>query len=137
MAGLRDLSARLKELQSVPSRIARRVAASINEQLADQFEQGVNAYGNAWKPLLPQTIRRKKGDARILRRTDELSTNTIAKPMAGSGIEIESLDYGEKHQTGTKHMVARKILPDGSALPRGWTDAIEEASADEFGKVMK
>lgn len=137
MAGLRDLAARMKDLEGIPSRIAKRVSADINEELTNEFEQGVNAYGNAWKPLLPQTIRRKGGDDRILRRTDELSSKTRARPTAGAGIEIETLDYNEKHQTGTKHMAARKVLPDGSALPRSWQESIKNATSEEFGKAMK
>ncbi len=137
MAGLRDLADRLAQLEGIPSRIAGEVAAKISASLQSQFDGGVNAYGNAWKPLLPQTVRRKGGDSRILRRTDALSAATVAKPTAGAGIEISTLDYGRFHQTGTKHMVARKILPDGSALPKPWSEAIQEASDNAFSKVLK
>ncbi len=133
MAGFRDLADRLAELEDIPSRIAAEVADEINESLINEFDSGVNAYGNAWKPLLPQTVRRKRGDARILRRTDALSAATRAVPTSGAGIEIQSLDYGSFHQNGTKRMVARKILPDGSTLPPAWSDAIEGAMARAFG----
>jgi hypothetical protein len=136
MAGAADLAARLAELAKIPSRVAARVASDIDAQLKGEFDHGVNAYGNAWKPLLPQTIRRKRGDARILRRTDQLSAETGAKPAAGAGIEITSLDYGSFHQTGTSRMVARKILPDGGALPKPWTESIQSALDDEFGKAL-
>ena len=137
MAGFRDLADRLAELEGLPSRITSEVAGAINAEIGKQFADGNNAYGNAWKPLLPQTVKRKGGDARILRRTDALSEATRATPTSGSGIEIESLDYGSFHQSGTKRMVARKILPDGSALPKSWSDAIAEAASRAFAKVKR
>lgn len=137
MAGYRDLAARLAELAKVPSRVVKEAAAEISEQLSGQYDAGVNAYGNAWKPLLPQTVRRKRGDARILRRTDEMSAGTLARPMSGAGIEIVVPFPGEIHQTGTKNMVARKIMPDGSALPKPWSEAIARAHANAFGETMK
>ncbi len=137
MAGFADLAARLDEIAKVPSRIAAPVAEEINASLQEQFETGVNAYGNAWKPLLPQTVRRKKGDTRILRRTDTLSAETYARPMAGAGIEIVSRTPGDFHQNGTKHMVPRKILPDGATLPKKWQEAIAKAFNEEFEKATK
>jgi len=137
MAGFRDLADRLAELEGIPSRITTEVAGVIDASLRDQFDSGVNAYGNPWKPLLPQTVRRKRGDARILRRTDALSSETRATPTSGAGIEITSIDYGSLHQSGTKNMVARKILPDGSALPKPWTEAIADATHRAFVKVLK
>lgn len=137
MAGFRDLADRLAELTEIPSRISAEVASEINDGLSAQFDSGVNAYGTPWKPLKPSTVMRKRGDARILRRTDELSAETRAVPAGGAGITIESLDYGTFHQTGTRNMVARKILPDGSALPPPWEKAIQTALDNEFGKAMK
>jgi hypothetical protein len=136
MAGFRDLSDRLAELQGLPSRITREASESITELLAEEFAQSKNAYGNAWKPLKTSTVRRKGGDTRILRDTDDLASATVARPSSGSGIEIVSGDVGGYHQTGTKRMVARKILPDGSALPKSWTQAVQDAAENAFKKVM-
>ncbi len=137
MSGLRDLTERLAELDDIPSRIAREVSDGINAELADQFNAGTDPYGNAWDPLLPQTVRRKKGDARILRRTDALSSNTIAKPSQGAGVEISSVEYGMRHQGGTVHMVARPILPDGEELPEAWQEVIEKASEKAVRKALR
>jgi phage gpG-like protein len=133
VAGIQDLIARLNELRKMPSRITKAVAARIDEELKAQFERSVNAYGNPWKPLLPQTVRRKFGDARILRRTDELSQGIAAKAASGSGIEITAPAYGQFHQTGTKFMAARKLFPDGKALPPAWRAIIADEMAKAFG----
>ncbi len=141
MAGFKDLMARMAELEGIPSRIAKEVAEGISALVADEFAGSHDPYGKPWKPLLPQTVRRKGGDTRILRRTDAMSSGITVKPTAGSGIAIDvgntSTPYGEYHQSGTKHMVARKILPDGSSLPKAWEAVIEEASARAFKKVLK
>ncbi len=136
MAGFADLAANLAELEGIPSRIAKEVADGIGALVADEFESGTDPYGRAWKALLPSTLKRKGGDSRILRRTDALSGSTLAKASSGAGVEIVSLEYGEKHQTGTKHMVARKILPDGSDLPEAWSEVIDIATQNAFKKAL-
>ncbi len=137
MAGFKDLADRLAELEGLPSRIAKEVAQGIGVLVANQFESSIDPYGRPWKPLLKQTLKRKGGDSRILRRTDNLAGNTRVAASQGSGVDIISIDYGQVHQTGTKHMVARKILPDGSNLPKAWEAVIEEASARAFKKALK
>ncbi len=138
MSGFADLAERLSELEDIPSRIAREVADGITEEIRTQFDAGTDPYGAPWAPLLPQTVRRKAGDRRILRRTDRLSSETVARPTSGSGIEITSLPYGGVHQVGDgSRMVARPPLPDGDELPESWQDIIETSSAKAFKKAMR
>lgn len=137
MAGMKDLADRLAELEGIPSRIAAEVAEGISALVADEFAGSHDPYGKPWKPLLPQTVRRKGGDSRILRQTDDLSSSTVAKPASGAGVDVISIDVGKYHQTGTRNMVARKILPDGENLPKSWEAVIEGAAERAFKKVMK
>lgn len=137
MSGFQDLADRLAELQDIPSRIAGEVASGITEGLRQQFDASTDPYGQAWKPLRPQTIKRKGGDSRILRREDVLSSETIARPTAGAGIEITSVAYGQFHQNGTQHMVSRKVLPDGDELPEAWQDLIDAAATAAVRKALR
>jgi hypothetical protein len=137
MSGFADLAATLAELDDIPSRIAGEVADGINEEIRQQFDSGTDPYGAPWGPLLPQTVRRKGGDRRILRRADALSVETVARPTAGAGVEISSVDYGGRHQGGTKHMIARPILPDEGELPESWQEVIEKATEKAFKKAMR
>ncbi len=130
MAGFADLAAILEELEGIPSRVSSEVAQGINALLKEEFDNGTDPYGNPWTPLLPQTIRRKGGDTRILRDTDALSSGTIAKASQGAGVEIVSIEYGQYHQA------TRQILPEGE-LPTAWQDVIEQATERAFKKVMK
>ncbi len=129
--GFKDLADTLAELEDIPSRIAGEVALGITEELRLQFDQGVDPYGKPWAPLLPQTVRRKGGDRRILRRSDTMSSETVARATSGAGIEISSVEYGQYHQT------SRKILPDEGELPETWQDLIGSAADKAFSKVMK
>lgn len=127
----------LSELDGIPSRIARTVADRLNEEIGDQFVRQTDPYGKPWAPLLPSTVRRKRGDTRILARTDELASTTEASPTAGAGIEITSVEYGQFHQSGTKNMTRRAVLPDEGELPPAWLDIIQEATDEEFAKAMR
>lgn len=137
--GFADLAARLRELEGIPSRISGEVAKGINTEIQKQFTSGNDPYGRAWAPLLPQTVRRKGGDRRILRRTDKLKSETVARPMSGAGVEVTSLSYGGVHQVGdpSHNLVARPIGPDGSELPESWQKVIDKASSDAFKKALR
>jgi hypothetical protein len=137
MSAFDDLAATLAELDDVPSRISSEVADGINVLIADQFASGSDPYGAPWAPLLPQTVRRKGGDARILLRSDDLAAQTVARPTSGAGVEITSVGYGGRHQGGTKHMVARPILPDGGELPESWQEVIDTATESAFKKALR
>lgn len=138
MAGFADLQERLAELEGIPSRISSEVASKITESIRQQFDAGRDPYGNPWAPLLESTVRRKRGDRRILRRSDALSGETIARPTSGAGIEITSEPYGGVHQEGDgSRMVARPILPDGAELPEEWQEIIETATENAVRKAMR
>lgn len=137
MSGFRDLADTLAELEDIPSRIAGEVADGITEEIRQQFDRGCDPYGTPWAPLKPQTVRRKGGDKRVLRRGDVLSSETIARPTAGAGVEITSVEYGMRHQGGTVHMVARPVLPDGGELPEAWQEVIGDATDRATAKAMR
>ncbi len=133
MSGWKRLSDNLSELASVPSRISKPVSNGINELIKKQFDTGIDPYGTSWAKLLPSTIRRKKGDARVLLNTDSMMSQTVAVPLPGSGIELRTVTYASFHQTGTKHMVRREVLPCREDLPITWQNII----STEFSKAFK
>ncbi len=137
MSGFDDLASNLGELRGLPSRISREVASGISAKISEQFDAETDPYGNPWSPLLESTVRRKRGDTRILRRTDVMAGNTIARPSSGAGVLLESEDYGQYHQSGTPDMVARTIFPDGEELPDEWQEIIEDATDRAFGDAMR
>jgi hypothetical protein len=134
IAELQRVADSLAELSTVPARAAAAAADSINGLLAEQFAGSHDPSGEAWAELLESTVKRKGGDTRILIRTGAAEAETRARPTAGAGIEITTKDYMSYHQTGTGHMVARKVLPE-DGLPEEWEDAIDSAVEDAFQKV--
>lgn len=135
--GFQALAERLSDLEGIPARITAEVADDITEEIREQFDVGADPYGRSWSPLMASTLKRKRGDGRILRRSDVLSSETVARPTSGAGVEITSVEYGQRHQLGTKHMVARPILPEGDELPESWQEIIEDATSKAVKKAMR
>jgi phage gpG-like protein len=48
-----------------------------------------------------------------------------------------NVKYGAFHQTGTKHMPKRAMVPDGADLPESWTNAFHETVEEILGDLFK
>lgn len=133
-----ELADRLGELASIPSRASARAAENINAALEEQFENGTDPYGQSWAPLAERTLL-KHGEP-ALTETGDMRDGTFAKPSRGAGVELTVPFPGGIHQTGAKRgnwiMPARKILPEGGALPDAWREGIDEALDEAFAKGM-
>lgn len=134
IAALQKIMQAVEELQQVPSRVSRAGSERIQTLIAQQFVAQTDPYGNAWAPHKPSTVK-ELGSHSILSLTGALS-NVEVKPMSGAGIQITlGASYGAFHQTGTRNMAARPILPN-AGLPDSWSAALEASSAEEFDKIM-
>lgn len=134
--GLRKLAANMRKLAKVPSRASRAASEKIAEAIQEQFDAGVDPYGEPWAPLAPSTLERKRGPG-ILDETGAMRESIEVSPMAGAGIKVTvGTDYAQFHQTGTSRMPARKILPDESGLPDTWERAIEDAVDEAFERTI-
>lgn len=137
LSELGRLEKTLAELDVLPRRVAVAAAPKISRLLQRQFAQGVDPYGRRWARLAT-------GKRSRLTETGRLSSGTRAAPMVGgrAGLRIIVGLMGTRgrspivHQTGTRNMPARKILPE-RGLPREWRDAIETASKAEFRKITR
>jgi hypothetical protein len=133
---LGELEANLRRLSSVPSRASKQAAENISSVIQEQFDAGVDAYGEPWAPLAPSTLAKKTGPG-ILDETSAMRDSIEVSPMAGAGIKIVIDD--EKaifHQTGTTRMPARPILPTGE-MPDTWERAIADAVEESIERTMK
>jgi len=107
-----------------------RVAKGINEEISKEFSSGANPYGEPWAELLPQTVRRKNGDARILIHTSALADGTVAVPISGTTIQIVSLDRVKYHQA------TRMVLPTRESLPISWKSVIARESSSKLKRIF-
>jgi phage gpG-like protein len=121
MNGYGMLALNLRKLITVPSQASKLVSLEIRDLIEEQFNQGKDPYGNKWKPL-----KRKGQPPSHLTEDTPLRRSVEVKPASGAGLTITVTEsYATFHQIGTKHMVARPILPNNTTLPAAWTAAIK------------
>lgn len=133
-AALQQVMRSLRQLASVPARVSADAAPVVASLLEDQFEEETDPYGEPWAEHEEATIKRW-GEHPILDLTGRMKGISVA-PLSGSGIGITlGADYGRFHQTGTKFMAARRILPDNRGLPDHWVQALSDLTEQAFGKA--
>lgn len=133
-AALASISRALRELARVPAQVASDGSEAIAELIQQEFDVGQDPYDAAWAPLAPATVAKGRG-APPLTDTGALSAVEVT-PMAGAGISITvGADYGAFHQTGTRDMPARPILPTGP-LPATWERALDDAAEQAFERTL-
>lgn len=123
LASLGKLEQVIDELGTLPRKLAVEAAPKLTRLLQRQFAQGVNPYGRTWARLA-------SGKRSHLTRTGKLRAGTRATPMLGGRMGVRLVvgaRYGAFHQTGTRNMPARKILPD-RGLPRAWRDVLDASA---------
>lgn len=98
--------------------IKRGVAEAGLKLIAAEFRSSMSPYGATWAPL-----KYRKGKPLV--KTGAMRDGFTASPLA-NGVRFQaSVDYAIYHQTGTRSMVARPILPrSGQALPDAWRERI-------------
>ena len=134
--GLLNLNARLRELASVPSQAAKEASDEISKLIQEEFDAGNDAYGKAWAPLRPATLKKGRHPP-PLTDTHEMRDSIEVKPMQGAGIQITLNETPAIfHQKGTEKMAKRPILPDGPRMPDSWDTAIHEATDEAVQRRM-
>lgn len=130
LAGLGQLQRNLRKLAEVPSRAAPTVAYELGRLMAEEFDAGVDPYGNAWAPLAPSTIERGRFDP-PLTDTHAMRGGFHAEPQPGAGVAISfDVPYVLPHQTGFRNartrtrVPARPLLPTNT-MPARWNEAIK------------
>lgn len=92
------------------------VGEELVELVREGFERQADPYGAPWAPL-------KRRSGRILQDTGRLRMFFVRSKSASMVRVGTPAFYGRFHQTGTKHMPARKMVPDG-ALPGAWSSRV-------------
>lgn len=117
---LQRVAQALGDLDSIPAQASAEAAREIERLIQDQFRSGTDPSGRPWKDLA-------SGGRSFLFRSGDLFGSIHVKPRPGAGVRVTvDAKYASYHQTGTKRMPARKILPEDE-LPESWELAIERA----------
>ncbi len=124
IAALHTVAKAIRALARVPSQAGAPAAKSLGELIQREFDAGIDPYGDAWAPLLDSTLATGRTPP-PLTDSGDLRAVTV-EPTSGAGISITlGAPYGAMHQTGTRHMQARPILPV-HGLPDTWRRAIAD-----------
>lgn len=135
MAKFADLQRTLRKLALVPSQVASEASKGIASLIDQQFDAGVDPYGQAWAPLSDATIAKGRG-APPLTDDGDLRASVDVKPMPGAGISVTFDDPGVHHQYGTRDMPARQIFPN-RGMPDTWQREIADAAEAAFERSQR
>lgn len=99
--------------------------------VAQEFGRESDPWGNRWAP-------KKKPDGRPILRGETNRLVSWRKAFVNQhGYRIESrAPYSRYHQTGTRKMVARKMVPDGRLPPR-WASELRGAAIERVNRLLK
>ena len=81
--------------------------------------------GSGWAP-------RKSGAGKVLHGpTGALRTSWNRGSATATGFAVRSaVGYAAYHQSGTRHMPARKMVPDDGELPSAWESRYDEVTEE-------
>jgi hypothetical protein len=132
-SALQRVMGTLRQLSRVPSAAAADASKDIAKLIADQFSGQSDPYGNAWAPLKQSTIDRW-GEHSTLDLFGSMKDIDV-RPAPGAGIVIRlGAEYSRFHQTGTRYMASRPILP-WRGLPDTWRRVIADAVDAAFQRT--
>lgn len=126
------LAVRLRQLTS--GRIRQAAAGAIRDTVEilidERFEARAAPSGARWETRKPPT-----GSWPLLEKSGRMRKEYHVTATAAGVTVTNKVPYAGFHQTGTKNMVARKVLPD-AGLPPAWRDRIDSAVAAELERIQ-
>jgi hypothetical protein len=147
---------RLSNRAHVEEVVARRLGATAVKLMADEFRQSRDPYGKPWKAVFRRGKRHRdarrraflkfskgggsaagltlKGDKPLIdtgRLRAAATSPTASQPIGGKVRIVIPVDYASYHQTGTRRIARRQIVPETSTGGLGpiWTKALEREAA--------
>jgi len=109
--------------------ISQQCAQAAVTEVALGFTESRDPYGAGWAAL-------KKRQGKPLRDTGRLGNSFQAKSITESGFTVGSnVVYGGYHQSGTKRMTARPMVP-GHGLPEQWAESFAEVAGEILAEKL-
>ncbi len=123
---INDAIARIKALEGMPAKVAQLAAEKIDRVLEQQYELGVDPYGEPWANLGEWANYRPS----YLQETGAMRAFSTVEAH-GSDILVTVPDPGGFHQAGTRYMPARPVEPtQARGLPPAYEVAILQACSE-------
>lgn len=130
------LSANLRRLAAVPSRVARRGSVALTNQIHTDTASGLDCYGKPFAPLAVSTLRRGRRPPPMVATGASLDA-TFARPLGGAGIAIVLGGAYEHHLRKTDNRPARQVVPVRAGLPVSWKRRIEAEEKRAIAEAMQ
>jgi len=137
ISDLVNLRATLNRLaREVPSRIARRGAQGITNQIHRDTSSGLDCYGRPFVPLAVATIRRGRRPPPMVDTGASLD-GTSARPLRGAGIAIVLGGAYQHHLRASGTRPAREVLPVRGPMPASWRRRLDAAADNEMKAALR
>lgn len=135
-AALAKLAATLEKLpnKALPA-MALKGAVVINRVVEEQFALGVDPDGRSWASLKDST-KAKGRTPPPLTASGKMRRKAQAIPGV-KGITERIPSPAGFHQTGTKRMAQRALVPAGNYLPPRWSTPLEAAGVEVLSSELK
>jgi phage gpG-like protein len=106
--------------------LSKNLAEEALNLVAEGFATQTDPYGQAWRAK-----KHSDGRAILVGRTARLRRGWKRKAFGPSGFRIgPSVPYAGFHQSGTRYMVARRMVPTKDMLPSRWRRALSQVAVD-------
>lgn len=130
-AGISSFSRSVAGLKGLADKVAEDLQKDIADDLQQKFRSGKDPYGTAWK-------RRKHQYAHpILRKSGNLYRSLDVDTQGSKVIVKRTAAYGSYHQSGTKRLPIRLIVPiQARGTPTSWNPFFRKRVARQFKKLF-
>lgn len=128
---LRELLGRLRTLKaSGVAKVSKALAVAAKGLILEGFEAGADPYGKAWAGV--------ERDGIPLNDTGRLKGSWFVAGANAAGFVISSnAPYAQYHQSGTKRITARMMVPRGGALPKAWDTEFQAVAKAKIASILK
>ena len=132
--GIASFTRSISGLSQLPAEVAQDLAKDITTDLQKKYASGQDPYGKTWprrKNNYPWPILRKSGKL----------FNSLEVSVSGGKVIVlrgRGATYGQFHQTGTKHLPVRLIIPiNGKGVPTSWNPLFLKRVQARFKKLFR
>ena len=131
-SGITTFVRSLKGLKQLAPNVAEELADDIYKDLQQKYGRRLDPYGNRWRPRkIPQPWPLMKRSGRLYG-----SLNTAVR--GSSIIATRKAPYARFHQTGTKHLPIRLVVPSAKrGIPKSWNKLFRRRVARQFKRFFK
>ncbi len=122
-----DLLNRLIRQGQNMSPVMEAIGMELEGRVSNRFETKTDPNGATWAPWKPSTVKSypKDGHRKLMDRYGDMLASLTHQSDRDSAVIGFGQPYAEYHETGTKNMVARRLLTNGGgSIGRGDEQAV-------------